>query len=173
MYLLLGIYIGNHEVVNFSSPRGEKTKSSARIMRTSLDHFRESVFGFTHPFIRVYRYDVTAEYFSLERPGTGTTDQCHSNGKTVEIAELLADHPWDFGEYNLIYRNCEGFAKFCKTTTLTVEQIKQMSKEDVLDKVTKGYGNEASPTQVVWAIAAVPYAPIQKVIDIVKWTFGR
>ena len=160
--------MGDDTVVNFSAPPGRsKSKSDARIMRVGLTDFRDS------SFVRVYKYGVGGGFFSLERPGTCTRKHCHCNDKTVEIAELLAEHPWDFGDYNLITRNCEGFANFCKTTPLTVQEIRNMSRHDVLDTITSGYGHQATVKQVVLAIVAVPYAPVQGVCDVVKWLLGR
>ena len=163
-------------MVNFSAPPGrEKSKSDARIMRVSLDNFRKSsVLGIPRPLCtRVYEYGVGEVTFELGRPGTCTRAHCHCNEKTVEIAELLAEHPWDFGDYNLISRNCEGFANFCKTTPLTVQQIRDMSRNDVLGTITSGYGHQATAKQVVYAVVAVPYAAVQVACDVVKWFLGR
>ena len=78
---------------------------------------------------RVYQY---GEPKGEEFPDGGTTDKDRNGECAAEIAKVFlncAGGPQAFGAYNFGNWNCEVFATFCKTTTLSVENLRDKMSE--------------------------------------------
>ena len=106
-----GIYIGTnsqglHIVIHFVGEGGKKSKSTARIKRSTLEDFLQG------KKLRLVSYG-DASYPT--RIGTTHEKRCLPAAEVVRKAEYYAEHSSEWGEYDLFTNNCEMFALFCKT----------------------------------------------------------
>ena len=106
-----GIYIGTnsqglHIVIHFVGEGGKKSKSTARIRRSTLEDFLQGMK------LRLVSYGDAS---FLTRIGTTHEKKCLPAAEVVRKAEHYAEHPNEWGEYGLLTNNCEMFALFCKT----------------------------------------------------------
>ncbi|KAJ4822856.1 hypothetical protein Tsubulata_005319 [Turnera subulata] len=129
-----GIYVGNGSVIHFMDipPGGgsaRKTSSgSARackscgfdrdlhggVVKTCVDCFIKSRDPLNHCNLYRYRYRVSKwEYHIINGRRNCTTLPSRPSKEVVAKAHELLEK--GFGQYNLITRNCEDFATYCKT----------------------------------------------------------
>ena len=84
--------------------------------------------------VKADKEQSTVEIFT-DKTSTAQQDNRHSDQlpdmqgtvsrteQAAEIAKWFADHPEAFGKYHLAAWNCEHFATFCQTTTLTPQDL--------------------------------------------------
>ncbi|GMO41699.1 MAG: hypothetical protein Ta2F_17670 [Termitinemataceae bacterium] len=100
LYQHYGIYCGNGKVIHFAPKHGlEINPQDAYIQETTLTDFLK---------------DETVKICSISNPA-------YNNEETVQRAKSLLGK--NRGEYNLIFYNCEHFARWCKTGILKSKQV--------------------------------------------------
>ena len=104
-----GIYTGKpgREVIHFSGIE-KKSKSTARVRVTTLDEF---LGGGT---LRLVAYDEDERRAYWKKRGTSHFLKSCLASSVVSTAEYYLNNPDEFGEYNVIFNNCEDFAMHCK-----------------------------------------------------------
>ena len=111
LYYHHGINIGTnpqglHIVIHFVGEGGKKSKSTARIRRSTLEDFLQG--------IKLHLVSYGDASF-LTRIGTTHEKRCLPAAEVVRTAEHYAEHLNEWDEYDLLTNNCEMFALFCKT----------------------------------------------------------
>lgn len=90
-----------------------------KVVTSGLDDFLETKGG---KGLKLHTYDDAL--YDLKLSGTCSARSANPNaGNVVEVAKWFAKKPTSFGEYSFRCWNCESFATFCKTTTLTPRQL--------------------------------------------------
>ena len=117
-YFHHGIYQGDqgeHEVIHFSGV--EKDKTTAAIQGCSLEEFLAG------SSLRLVAYDVGKITRMIKRFGSCHCSESRSASDVIQTATEYLHNPDKWGRYNLINRNCEHFAVFCKTKQLASGQV--------------------------------------------------
>ncbi len=120
LYQHHGIYIGeegDNEVIHVNG--NKYNTSTATVTSTSLSEFLNG--GLLH--LVSYKDPKT----KLKIRGTSHTSFSRPSKEVVRTAKEMLQNPENWGMYNLVYRNCETFAYFCKTGTEPI--IGQMNSE--------------------------------------------
>ena len=91
-YKHIGIYVGHNQVIHYHG-EGKKKKKSARIIKTSLQDFANGKHVKT-------------------RTAPKNTAHAEAICKEAEMIFEQRNNEYD-RKYNLIFRNCESFAKHC------------------------------------------------------------
>ncbi|KAL5568140.1 hypothetical protein UlMin_024715 [Ulmus minor] len=117
-----GIYVGENRVIHYTrteeNTKTSKSKSCKECGFNSNTH-RGVVVSCLDCFLQghsLHRFDYTVSsgHFAFKRSGTCSTGHCDEPSVVVKRAyEMLYYNA--FGEYNLLYNNCECFAIYCKT----------------------------------------------------------
>ena len=89
------------------------------VYRESLEEFVNNTGG-----VIVYKYGAAAE---KNEPASFCRNPIKANSRenACEVAKYFAQNPQLFGKYSFVDRNCEHFAMFCRTTRLTVKDLKE------------------------------------------------
>ena len=129
-----GIYEGNGKVIHW---RGAKSSDKSHVVRTSLEEFRtgNGKKEYEKNGIKRVRYGVSKLDQTLKLTGgTCHTEKCDSVQLTLKRArnalKRVNRHEYNGNNYQLLFRNCESFAVYCK---LGYEQTLQ--GEYVIEKV--------------------------------------
>ncbi len=110
LYQHHGIYTGEEGEGEVIHVNGNKhTISTATVTSSSLSDFLNG--GFLH--LVSYNDPKT----KLKIRGTSHTSCSRPAQEVVRVAKELLQNPESWGTYNLVYRNCETFAYYCKTGT--------------------------------------------------------
>ncbi|KAJ8759450.1 hypothetical protein K2173_006990 [Erythroxylum novogranatense] len=121
-----GIYVGRKDelqyVIHFGkdipscAKCGHKENHEVKLVITCLDCF---CYERNRPLsTSLYRYRYGAGRLSL--PGTCTTLKPKPSKEVVRVAYKLLEE--GFGDYDLLFNNCEDFATYCKTGTARSSQ---------------------------------------------------
>ncbi len=108
LYQHHGIYTGEEgggEVIHVSGHKFSKT--SATVTSSSLSEFLDG--GLLH----LVSYNDPRTNFKIY--GTSHTSCSRPAEDVVRTAKELLSNPMSWGTYNLVHRNCETFAYYCKT----------------------------------------------------------
>ncbi|XVF42231.1 hypothetical protein PTKIN_Ptkin01aG0344000 [Pterospermum kingtungense] len=125
-----GIYVGEDRVIHFipteivsnsnekpPCPKCQYQHNVHRgLVRTCLHCFSKGA-----P-LRLYQYETSSLVKLLKISGTCSTSKCLSPETVVHKANELRNNN-SFGRYDVVDKNCEHFATFCKTGTATSEQV--------------------------------------------------
>ncbi len=110
-----GIYIGNDEVIHYTSLLGDiANPNDIKVMKTSLDFFLKD----GYPEVRAYTLK----------------EKCHLRNKK-EIINLAISKIGE-GEYDFIHHNCEHFSNECAFKIMVPTQIDDM-KESIHKRLKK------------------------------------
>ena len=109
-----GIYVGKpgREVIHFAgkgSGGGGKSKSAATIRACTLREFTNG------DQLRLVAYDVTTLEKVIKRAESSHVYESRPAKDVIATAEYYLDNPRGFGEYDVVFNNCESFAFYCKT----------------------------------------------------------
>ncbi|EYU24269.1 hypothetical protein ABFS82_07G081300 [Erythranthe guttata] len=99
-----GIFMGGDRVVHFTRDG---------VLSSSLEDFLDGTK------LRLYRYDSKPESVIVKLRGTCTTAVSDDEATVIYRANYLLEN--GFGRYNLLKKNCENFATYCKTGLLVVK----------------------------------------------------
>jgi hypothetical protein len=126
LYSHHGIYIGNgyvihHTVVEKSCSKliaacpkcGYRPAKDHGILKTCLDCFiyEDGLICTAHS-VNLYQYGVTSVEYAIKYAGSCSRQPSNPPEEVVRIANELYKN--GFGEYSLIFNNCEDFATYCK-----------------------------------------------------------
>lgn len=100
-------------------------------------------------YVRLYQYDshVLTHVFIAEGERALDWNLNQQIKLWKQPTAWFADHLWEFGDYSLLWRNCEDFAIFCKTTKMDLQAVQQLSNKDILSEDTRGNSNQSSVVQ--------------------------
>lgn len=105
LYKHYGVYIGNDQVVHFAAKKENETDAkNAHIQKTTLAQFLKGDQGYIE---------------------TENINNAFSPQETVRRA--LSQVGLGKGQYNLVFRNCEHFARWCKTGIAQSQQVKNVA----------------------------------------------
>ena len=111
LYCHHGIYIGKkgREVIHFSGNGQGKSKTTAKITACTLQDFKKD------RVVKLVKYDVSLLEQILKGCSSTHVTKSKPAKEVIEIAEGLLRNPELFGDYHVLFNNCETFAFYCKT----------------------------------------------------------
>ncbi|PKI48408.1 hypothetical protein CRG98_031201 [Punica granatum] len=168
----VGIYVGENKVIHFTSD-GEKVRTETAWDLLSVSSGSSSgsskacvlccnctppkaghgvVLSCLDCFLSgglLYRFEYSVSFarFKQARGGTCSFVECDSNDEVVDRAKYLLKK--GFGWYNVLTKNCEDFAFYCKTGRFSRDQGQICSRyrerhEEVRGEGVRGGPNEAA-----------------------------
>ncbi len=110
-----GIYTGNHgrEVIHFTGD----SFADAYVQASTVDEFCDD--GTLH----LVAYDVHPITKYVSRRGTSHWVKSHPADEVISTAKYYLRHPDEWGDYNLLFNNCESFAVYCKIGIRISDQV--------------------------------------------------
>ncbi len=115
-----GIYTGEsgQEVIHFAGAPGRwKSKSTARIRAATVAEFCDD------GTLRLVAYDVNPITYYVKRSSTTHYKKSRPADAVLFTAKRYLRNPDTWGDYNLLFNNCESFAVYCKTGLPISEQV--------------------------------------------------
>lgn len=144
---LVGIYVGNNEVIHFTCGGGLETRTGTFVDniivssvpnhggdnpclncgdQSNLDGVISSCLDcfLAGGNLYLFEYGVSKPIFMAKpRGGTCSTATSNSSDETIHRARYLLTKKKGFGVYDLLKNNCEDFAIYCKTGLIVLSNL--------------------------------------------------
>lgn len=110
LYRHHGIYVGRKdcEVIHFSGTQN-KDKSEAQVRKCTLQEFCDG------DQLCLVAYSYSCLLSAFKRGDACHVFKCDTSESVIERAQHYLNRPDLWGEYHLLFNNCETFAIYCKT----------------------------------------------------------